>query len=260
MLRLNGEVFRLKMDSNERVAKKSKSSYCIELHQRTQLHPCVYLLCIESKRWLLLDRHWEVLYDDIVYPKRVMAALSASDLLEFPCRISEDIERARNTLGPDVFRILSSFYLTENSKWYDYVNFGYLPPPTMIINSDCMDQLLNNYEKASSPRCRELFLILLFRYLRVAQEGFVGLHCTSLYFTSIIAILTWKGYASWYPTDAQYFLFKKFINKEEESLVMIAMARNRPKGQNFFAQMPRDVFRLILDWSKWSLPFNISSV
>jgi hypothetical protein len=101
---------------------------------------------------------------------------------------------------------------------------------------------------------RELFLSWLYATLKGNLSG--RFMCSRINHLSMV--LCWKGIVEWISPIPQ--AVSDLSNGERRGLMILALARNRPAGENVFAQLPRDLLRLLFYWIQWSLPQNLTTV
>jgi hypothetical protein len=231
------------MDSDERVSKK----YKVEVKEIYSVHvekPCFYHVVLKGNVYLL-DYKWQLirlLPDSFDVDSPFFRSHYAYD--NYPG--FEDICEAKLRLDPLLFAALFKTYV---KNVIDYVEFNTVPSPGFKYEEGTIGNLLMHYEKCETQRNREACIRVLFDYLyknrrtRLAVSGLT-------YYNEMVQILIWKNI-----TQSNLF-YVALQGGEKRHLQMIACARNRKKGDNFFAQMPKDIlFGVIFPLLKWSLPF-----
>jgi hypothetical protein len=248
---------------SDRVSKKvktSSSSFCLELCVAFEKAPVLYLLSMDVTRHILLDRNWCFIRDYSLFPESLVAKFRLFYECRNPPYFYGKIQQAREKLAPEIFDALYECYRPVR-KWEDFARFGEMPPDYIInkLSSNDFYDLHMNYNIESDQAYLDLVTRIMLRFLR--NQYFIReLNSKRLIQptdTNVLArILVWKGYCT--PDQPQYVVFSHLFAKEKESLILLAMARNRPAGESVFAQLPKDVlFRLIFPWIKWSLPFDV---
>lgn len=248
------------MSDAERVSKKTKRNEyprCTELTIRPNDLPQLYILSLCETRHILLDRRWNLIriYDE--YP----AILAGEFACSFECVMmpySHEVIKHAKRLGGEIFGVLRTLYDTNIQNWTDYAIWGEFPPHHVMqkFGSKQLDVLVSRYDFSSCKGDSDMLLFIMFAYLKtVPKKPLPALMYCQGRFDLAVRILIWKGYQnpSGYPS-----LFGPLYGKEEEGLILIAMARNRPRGDNVFAQMQKDVlFRKIYPLIRWSLPLLV---
>lgn len=246
------------MESN-RVSKKVKTSSCLELCVASDGAPILYLLSIHDSRYILLDRNWWFIREYSIFPERLLKTFRLLYECRNPPYFYGKIQQARKKLAPEIFDALYECYRPVR-KWEDFARFGEMPPDHIInkLSSQDFNDLHMNYEIRSDQAYLDLVTRILLRFLR-NQSFTKHFHIRLMgptHTNALARILVWKGYCN--ADQMQYVVFSHLFAKEEESLILLAMARNRPAGECVFAQLPKDVlFRVIFPWIKWSLPFDV---
>lgn len=243
---------------NDRVSKKVKTSSCLELCVASDGYkaPVLYLLSTHTSRYILLDKNWCFIQEYSLFPEK----LTRRFLLFYECRnppyFYGKIQQAKGKLAPEIFDAIYECYRPVR-KWEDFARFGEMPPDYIIdkLSYSDFNDLHMNYNIQSDQAYLDLVTRILLRFLR-KQAYFPTSWVQNTHANALTRILVWKGYCN--PDQLQYFVFSHLVAKEEESLILLAMARNRPAGESVFAQLPKDVlFRVIFPWIKWSLPFDV---
>jgi len=231
---------------SEGVLKKPTHEFkCTELHMKCEKYVSMYLLTLEFYRHVLLDAHWNFVREYDYYPTEVTVLFACYGGCRDPPHVTF-VRKAKETLSSDIFDALIQCYYEHAPNVWKY---NVLP-----VNDINIDDLITTYEKDPN----DSLLLVLFYYLKKNTKPLPNLFLGRLFFNNMIRVLTWKGYIIWKPHQIQFTVFTHLNNKENESLFLIALARNRPENDNFFSQMPKDVlFNKIFPLIKWSVPFRV---
>jgi hypothetical protein len=163
----------------------------------------------------------------------------------------EDISKAKKTLPSSLFEALSRAYI---KGLLDYVEFDVVPKKGYPYKSGTAETLIMHYEKCNSRQNREACVRILFDYLRTVKKENVHLSTkatAAIYLNDMVKILTWKNVLHW----NYHIFYSKLQGGEDRLLIMLACARKRRAGDNFFAQFPKDVmFGILFPLLRWSLP------
>lgn len=161
------------------------------------------------------------------------------------------IEKARLELGNDFMDAFVKAY-TRRGRFQYSLRMGVYPNNGIAIESSSdfeknMVTLLSLYEEKK----RDLYVSWLYFFFRNQKERQVEFIPRIHYLTKV---LCWKGLASWrYPIPNA---IQNLDGGERRGLMIIAMARNRSRGQSVFAQFSRDLLKLLFHWIQWSLPLD----
>jgi hypothetical protein len=245
----------------ERVSKRAKHAppyMCVVLSMQLLHTPLLYLLSIDSIRYILLDKQWCYIREYNSFPEELFEKTVCYEEVQKPPKIFEHIQRAKKTLELEVFNALYQCYRPEND-WVDYLNMGNIPPTNVMQNFDtsCLEDLMIYYDDCQNEEHRRLYIHTLFIYLKTCKTQFY-LSLAKLHNNTITRILVWKNYIDITFPEIFYRAYTHLINKEETGLILIAMARNRPIRENVFAQFPKDLlFKIIFPLIRWSYPLNV---
>lgn len=238
-------------------SKKSKESafVCHEIYTSYGYDVSFYHVWLEGVEYLL-DSQWRL----AELPQHTMFMHNFEDFFvvqkntcdHYPS--FEDISRAKKTLPPSLFDALSRVYI---KGLLDYVEFDVVPKKGYPYKSGTAETLIMHYEKCNSQQNREACVRILFNYLRVVKKENVHLSTkatAAIYLNDMVKILTWKNVLRW----NYHIFYSKLQGGEDRLLLMLACARKRRTGDNFFAQFPKDVmFGILFPLLRWSLPFLI---
>jgi hypothetical protein len=246
------------MESDRGCLKKVKTSSCLELclAYDTAPAPVLYLLSIHTSRYILLDKNWCFIQEYSLFPKKLVKRFRLVYECRSPPYFYGKIQEAKKQLDPEIFDAIYTCYRPVR-KWEDFARFGEMPPDYIInkLSFNDFEDLHMNYNIQSDQAYLDLVTRILLRFLR----NIVYFRTSWIQHThtnALARILVWKGFCN--PDQLQYVVFSDLVAKEEESLILLAMARNRPVGESVFAQLPKDVlFRILFPWIKWSLPFDV---
>jgi len=131
-----------------------------------------------------------------------------------------------------------------------YLRMGIYPnecPMIHLAHHTCLDFICSNY----SANEDELYKTWLYYFLRRYDNLYVQ---QTIYVSYLYKICYWKKRIMFDSNSLNYSLLAPYYGGERAGLMVISLARNRPKGENIFAQFPRDLVRMIFDWVEWSLP------
>jgi hypothetical protein len=131
-----------------------------------------------------------------------------------------------------------------------YLRMGMYPNECPVIHSldhTCLDFICSKYNANED----DLYKTWLYYFLRRYDNLYVQ---QTIYVNYLYKICYWKKRIMFDPNSLNYSLLSPLYGGERAGLMLIALARNRPKRENIFAQFPRDLVRMIFDWVEWSLP------
>jgi hypothetical protein len=242
---------------SDRGSKKVKTSSCLELCVASGGGPVLYLLSIHNSRYILLDKNWCFIQEYSRFPESLVARFRLFYECRNPPYFYGKIQEAKQKLAPEIFEALYTCY-TPVKKWEDFVRFGEMPSDYIInrLTSNDLNDLHMNYNIITDQAHSDLVTRIFLRFLRNQSSKNHGDWMWTTHTNVLARIFVWKGFCN--PAQLQYVVFSHLVNKEEESLILLAMARNRPAGESVFAQLPKDVlFGLVFPWIKWSLPFDV---
>lgn len=235
--------------------KKSKKSdfICHEIYTSYGHDVSFYHVWLEDVEYLL-DSQWRLV--DLPKPSTLfwgdfedLFVVQKNTCDNYPC--FEDISKAKKTLPPSLFNALSKAYI---KGLLDYVEFNRLPEKGYPYKDGTAENLIMHYDKCNSTQNREACVKILFDYLKITKGNvFLSTKGTaSIYLNDIVKILTWKDLLKW----NFHIFYSKLQGGEDRLLFMLACARKRKAGNNFFAQFPKDVmFGILFPILKWSLPY-----
>lgn len=179
-----------------------------------------------------------------------------SSKLQHPPRDCQCIANARITLGNEFVDAFLDVYKPITGNIQQLLRMGIYP-------NNNNDKLLEDAKTATlifatyKDNARDVSLTWMYRVLMKCKKEDISYYLISR--TSVIhhlaKLLCWKGYMRWSQTVPDQL--EQLYNGEARGLALIAMARNRPRGQNLFAQLPRDVLNLLFGWIQWSLPIDL---
>lgn len=199
------------------------------------LDPRLYLYRVASKSLGKLSHTW--------VSNKYMKCPCASDLDRL---CVEHVELAHAIRKQYVLHTLKNFNVAV------FVYMGVRPQEVMVQKDIASIDIytLYNYCNCNSTN-RELctswlyFLLQTDKHIRLTE-------CSTV--NPLLLILYWKRRI----VPVYYFdLFSHLYNGERRGLMQIALARNRPKGENVIAQFPRDLIKMIFEWVEWSLPLPL---
>lgn len=181
----------------------------------------------------------------------------AQELQCYP--LYENIQRARGKLGKDLVNAFVAVYIEQFSgKVNILLRMGIHPEESNNNNNSVSSSLttadvvplflLSLYTESS----RDLYLSWTYAFLR-QRKKYQWRDRNHVHY--LARVLCWKGKLEWelsVPCSLELL-----YNGEERGLALLAMARNRPAGENVFAQLPRDLMKMIFDWIQWSLPLEL---
>jgi hypothetical protein len=180
-----------------------------------------------------------------------------SSKLQHPPRDSQCIANARITLGNEFVDAFLDVYKPISGNIQQLLRMGIYP------HNSNNNKLIEDAKTAAvifaiyKDNARDLSLTWMYRVLMKCKKEDIAHYLASR--TSVIhhlaKLLCWKGYMRWSQKVPDQL--EQLYNGEARGLALIAMARNRPRGQNVFAQLPRDVLRLLFGWIQWSLPIDL---
>jgi hypothetical protein len=238
------------MDSDKRGSKKYKVDddddvVCREIYSVHVEKPCFYHVVLKGNVYLL-DYKWQIirlLPDSFDVDSPFFRALYAYD--NYPA--FEDICEAKRRLDPLLFAALFKTYV---NNVVDYVEFNTVPPQGFEYADGTIGNLAMHYEKCETQRNREACIRVLFAYMYKKRHTRFTVNGLAPYYNELVQILVWKDVAQ------SNLFYAGLQGREKRLLQMLACARNRKRGDNFFAQMPKDIlFGVIFPLLKWSLPF-----
>jgi len=235
------------MIDSQRVTKKLKiEPKCIELFLKLDKSVSMYLLNIDDRRYILLDRFWCFIREYDSNPVEMISMCVCYYEHSNPPEIAF-VRKAKEILDTDIFDCLIQCYQSHAPYTWKY---SILPVEEISITN-----LILIYDHDPN----DYLLYVLFSYLRKQKHTKpIYISGSRFFFNNMVRVITWKGYVKWHPYHNQYHVLNHLVNKEDESLLLLAMARNRPAKDNFFAQMNKDVlFKEIFPLIKWSLPFCV---
>lgn len=249
----------------ERVSKKTKPNSfprCSELCLKGDgdQSPVMYLFSISEVYYKLLDRRWVLIQTYDHYPEEVTQYFNVHLDNNYPPMHFEAIKNAQKSLGKELATILRGLYCDKGPlDWWKYLNMREIPPHNVIIRfgTKGVQTLIRRYDNCESDEHRDLILFTLFKFLK--QPGmikpFAPMLFGSVHYSYVVRIMSWKGFI--HPSEHHY-IFDYLYGKEDAGLMLIACARNSPRGDNVFAQLPKDVlFKKIYPLIRWTLPFDI---
>lgn len=167
-----------------------------------------------------------------------------------------DIQRARGKLGKGLVDAFVSVYAEH--FWTDVkilLKMGIRPcennkgDPIYLSALGIVPLLLLSLYMDTA---RDLYLSWTYEFLR-QHKSYRWRDCSRVHYLS--RVLCWKGKLEWLfsvPRPLQ-----QLHHGETRGLTLLAMARNRPAGESVFAQLPRDLMKMIFDWIQWSLPLEL---
>jgi hypothetical protein len=147
--------------------------------------------------------------------------------------------------------------LPKNTKMSEFIRIGIHPHEvTLRKGFMAISDYFNSLYDYCSSNSNNLDLCISWLYV-LLRGGKCPRLTENITVNPLVVILYWKQHVS--PT--YYFnCFSHLYGGERRGLMQIALARNRPRGENIFAQFPRDLMKMIFDWIQWSLPLNLSAV
>lgn len=221
---------------------------CLEFytpHQQEQL--AFYLVLLGDNSHYFLNNTWKLIpnIDDDTLEEYVFY----TELHSYP--EFEDIQMAKRELDPRVFDVLFNSYVKTLA---DYVEFDTIPPSYILESILTPSLLIEHFHKCVSRANRDACLRILFSLFN-ANLHWYKYRFTFNYVNEATCILAWKGCIN---CENYYTIYSSIDGQEQVVLKLLACARNRPNGNNSFAQMPKDIlFGLIFPLIKWSLPFLV---
>lgn len=180
-----------------------------------------------------------------------------SSKLQHPPGDSQCIANARITLGN---KFVDAFLDVYKTSCFDYI------PKLLrmgIYPNNNNNKLLEDAKTAAlifttyKDNARDVSLTWMYQILlKCKKEDILNyFHSRTSVIHHLTKVLCWKGYMRWSHEVPDQL--EQLYKGEARGLTLIAMARNRPCGQNVFSQLPRDVLNLLFSWIQWSLPIDL---
>lgn len=227
--------------------KRKKDDMCLEFYSSHQELIAFYLVILKDGSQYFLDNTWDLMprVDDDTLENYVFD----TDLQSYP--EFEDIQKAKRELDPRVFNVLFNSYVKTLD---DYVEFDTIPPPEVLEGILTPSLLIEHFHKCVSQANRDACLKVLFSLFK-ANLHWYKYRFSFDYVNEAVRVLAWKGCVN---CEFHCAIYSSIDGQEQVVLKLLACARNRLRGDNFFAQMPKDIlFGLIFPLIKWSLPFLV---
>lgn len=161
---------------------------------------------------------------------------------------------------PELSSAIRKSYLShlfeQQKPLHELVKMGVIPEEVGYYDtSTIMGDLQNLYWNCTRNNF-DLSLRWIYHLLRIRNKEKCRLYETYTP-NPLLSILYWKD-----CIYDRYYLdwFSHLKGGERKGLMQVALARNRPKGENVFAQFPKDLLHLIFEWVQWSLPLNLNII
>lgn len=230
-----------KMDEEQGAAKKLKpnENACYEIYLVPGInYPSFYSVYLNGVEYIL-DNRWELVRYGYSYIQR---------LTYRPCEIYypsfSDIQESKRHLNPIIFSALFTAYVRSP---VDYVEFDAIPPTGFNYTEETIEDLVEHYDKCETRQNRDACIKVLFHYMRTTKTRISRVVFT---YNELFQIIIWKNCA------ISRHIYSHLEFGETYIMKLLALARHRKSGDNFFAQMPKDIlFGLIFPLIRWSLPF-----
>lgn len=238
-----------------RAIKKAKHADCHVTEVRALISNHLLMYQVEwNGVFYILDKTLNLLCtrDRSIQPEeRQQYSFLASDLLYPPMGLN--LREARHTLGNELVDAITRFFLEGGSPSLDLYLRMELGPQFAAPKVADMD-FLNLLRPRALPVSSDLLMRWTYYMLRKSKGPVHGEAITP---SHVLKVLYWKGRVR-RTHDSHKALFGQHVwQGEQRGLSVVCMARNRQRSDNVFAQMPRGVMQLIVEWVRWSLPLNI---
>ena len=220
---------------------------------------CFFTLQISTNRYYLLDKNFLLVKQipHVNFPKHYFIySNSPNDVSRVPKH--KHVNRLEIQLGIKLKHYLQTIYV-DNMKFplFRAVKLGILPTNDTVTFLEKEGGFLNFLQKFNAEKYDEnIYWSWILKYMQQQQQN--QQHRFSfLTYNSIVAGCIWKGFVSIERYSAKIYYSDQFIGGETKALLLLLMARNRPKGSNVFAQFNKDVLRyVIIPMVRFTLPVH----
>lgn len=177
----------------------------------------------------------------------------ANDLKAPPCEAH--LRCARSALGAEFVKAFIQDYMEryENLRMSTFLHMGLQPyhERPVRIRISLSDLLIIFAHDINAVERFDLYMQWFYFVLqkhptqRITHDASPNL---------LLKAFFWKGVA---PRQMRVNTLLYSDITERDGLILLWMAHKRPRGENVFTLLLRDVFRLLLEWVQWSLPLNL---
>lgn len=215
---------------------------------------CFYTLQISTNRYYLLDKNFLIVKQipHVNFPKEYF--IYANKPNNDSCVPKhKHVKQLEIELGIKLKHYLQSVFIDNMTfSLFRAAKLGILPSNDNIQFVKKEGGILTLLRKFDAEIYDENIYwswVFAFMQQQQQQQRFSYLTCNS-----IVAGCIWKGFVR---HSATIYYNDQFIGGETKALLLLLMARNRPKGSNVFAQFNKDVLRyVIIPMVRFTLPVH----
>lgn len=217
---------------------------------------CFYTLQISTNRYYLLDKNFLLVKQlpHVDFPKHYFIYSNRpTDVSRIPKH--KDVERLEIQLGVKLKHYLQTVFV-DNMKFplFRALTLGILPTNDNVSFVEKEGGILTLLRKFDAEIYDEnIYWSWVFAFMKQQQQQRQQRFSYFAY-NSIVTGCIWKGFVR---HSATIYYNDQFISGETRALLLLLMARNRPRGSNVFAQFNKDVLRfIIIPMVRFTLPVH----